>query len=60
MQTGGPQTTERWEEFGVAHNRHGLQRIFEMRSATTANFVGVTVEGEDATQLRVVTAEGKL
>ena len=43
-----------------AANTHRFQRIVEGPSAVAANTVRVLLDGEDAAEIRVVTAENRL
>jgi hypothetical protein len=51
---------DRRQEFSALPDGHGLHRIFEGRAAIAADFVGVTVNGEDAAQFPVVATESPL
>ncbi len=41
----------------VSRDRHGSQRVLEVRAATAADLVAVAFDGENAAQLRVVAPE---
>lgn len=60
MDTAGAQASQSWEQLVARHDRHGSERIVEVRAAITADLVAVAFEGEDAAQLRMVTTEGKI
>jgi hypothetical protein len=47
-------------EWQAAHNRHGFQRICKSGTAVTAHSVGLALQREHATEVKVVTPEQEI
>lgn len=60
MDPAGAKPSERTKRLVVSRDRHSLQRVREVRAASTAHLVTVSFDGENSAQLAMVTAKGKL
>lgn len=60
VNTAGTQSSQNRKHLAVRDDRHGSQRVLKVCPTIAANFISVAFEGKNATQFRMVAAEGKI